>query len=400
MAALVARNDFERAKAVFKSGPSGASRRPRRSTASHAQRLQSQQNFRRVSQLFKKLDSGLSDPAVLDSSTTDQSAKVTNTLAQIEFSFNEAELNAQAQAILDKHPNADWKAKYEAEKQTRLAKEKEKDGIVERAVALEAEALQLKKEYTYMVKESIEIKEGLEAAATRERSQLLLEEWNFLLLKYNELAGHLLSSSNAQKEIQGQLKEFRESVESAIRRTRGDTGVLLRRARAMPKRKKPEITFKRAAQSVNEEEPTRPLVTADKVAKKPDPRVLQIHSSISVVNNEFDLLEGSRSYIDEATFRVVSSSGQISRRHVFLFSDVLVVCRLQPPGTPQKYKYEKCIYLNSAFVWSLENSYKFQNAFEIMKTDEKFSLCLSARTPEEKTTWMEMINKQIPNPTL
>ena len=285
MAALVARNDFERAKAVFKSGPSGASRRPRRSTASHAQRLQSQQNFRRVSQLFKKLDSGLSDPAVLDSSTTDQSAKVTNTLAQIEFSFNEAELNAQAQAILDKHPNADWKAKYEAEKQTRLAKEKEKDGIVERAVALEAEALQLKKEYTYMVKESIKIKEGLEAAATRERSQLLLEEWNFLLLKYNELAGHLLSSSNAQKEIQGQLKEFRESVESAIRRTRGDTGVLLRRARAMPKRKKPEITFKRAAQSVNEEEPTRPLVTADKVAKKPDPRVLQIHSSISVVNN-------------------------------------------------------------------------------------------------------------------
>lgn len=115
--------------------------------------------------------------------------------------------------------------------------------------------------------------------------------------------------------------------------------------------------------------------------------------------DDVQLLKPARKLLLDADMKKITATGSTSKRHVFLFNDLLVIAEEKLAIGNQKYKLKDSVPIRNCIVWddSGKNE-KSQRTFVIVRNDKKEKIKLQADTIKTKQEWVNEINNCIIGP--
>lgn len=115
--------------------------------------------------------------------------------------------------------------------------------------------------------------------------------------------------------------------------------------------------------------------------------------------DDVQLVKPARKLLLDAEMRRVTTTGGLSKRHVFLFNDLLVISEEKLGLTNQKYRLKDLIPIRNCIVWDDDGSKeRSKRTFVIVRNDKKEKIKLVTDTIEIKQQWVNEINNCIIGP--
>eukprot|EP01132_Coremiostelium_polycephalum_P002890 gene2890-3592_t len=116
-------------------------------------------------------------------------------------------------------------------------------------------------------------------------------------------------------------------------------------------------------------------------------KVLDIQNSLNGLDE--DIVKPTRVFLKEGDLKKISDR-VVNTRHFFLFNDLLIYSKKEGKNN---YRFKYSFPLLTCWLKDLPDTQRFTNLFQIISPNKTYFL--SAPSPEEKSSWMKLLNEVI-----